>query len=265
MNTYTLSSKGKLYVFNQNRKIEKWMDIKTSLAFGLSLNGDKLICNCANGIIRIFQTETLTHLQTLPKPPCLGGANHVIGVKKEKSEAQKKHLYGDCIAAEFDDMHEIIIAVYSDGMTLIWDVNSAEKPKVMRSFISHKSAITDLDILPTSTSEITKFATCSSDKTVRLWNFYDYSDRHLRDSVRRNIYCKELEQIIYLTDDFSHFQLKDADEDEKADMIDDSQDETDKLKCVKASPDGAHIACGDGDGNIKVFDVQTSQMISDRK
>ena len=276
-NTYTLSRNGKLYVFNKNRKIEKWMDIKTTASFGLSLKDNGLICNCSNGIVRIFKTDTLSHLQTLPKPPYLGGANHIIGVKKEKSESGKKYLYADWIAAEMDENNKRMLAVYSDGMTLIWDINSIEKPKVMRAFISHKSSITGLgsvfliyffclEILSNSTSEITKFATCSTDRTLRFWNFYDYSNSTLQKLVKRNIYCKELEKIIYLSQDFSYFQCNSTeDQNEEWKMMDDTEDETHELKCLMPSPDSSMIACGDGEGNVYVYDIENSEIISDLK
>lgn len=101
-----------------------------------------------------------------------------------------------------------VVTVYSDKMILLWDLTSKDKVKVMRAFLSHNSSITGLEIMPDSTSEITKFATCSSDKTIRLWNLYDYSSSSLQQLVKRNIYCKELEKIIYTSDNYDHFKLR---------------------------------------------------------
>ena len=95
---------------------------------------------------------------TLPKPPTLGSANQVIGVKKAKAPA-KDSKYADCIASKMDGIMQRIVAFYSDGMALIWDMSSKDKPRVMRAFLSHNGQINDLEILPDSTIEITKFAT----------------------------------------------------------------------------------------------------------
>lgn len=42
---YTLSSDGKLCVFNESRKVEKWMNIKVKTAYGLTLSDHNLLCN----------------------------------------------------------------------------------------------------------------------------------------------------------------------------------------------------------------------------
>ena len=61
--------------------------------------------------------------------------------------------------------------------------------------------------MPDSTKQVTRFVTCSTDKTVRIWNFYDYADSDLKTKVKRNIYCKELEKILYTSgDSYQHFK-----------------------------------------------------------
>ena len=58
---YALASDGHLYVFTEERKLSKWMNIKVSRAFGCSIDSinDTLYCACADGIIRVFNPETL--------------------------------------------------------------------------------------------------------------------------------------------------------------------------------------------------------------
>jgi len=51
--------------------------------------------------------------------------------------------------------------------------------------------------MPDSNKDVIRFATGSNDKTIRVWNFYDYTNAELKEKVKRNIYCKELEKIIY--------------------------------------------------------------------
>lgn len=241
---YALSSNGKLCVFNENRKVEKWMNIKTNKAFGLSIAGHHLLCSCSDATVRVFSTEALEHIVTLPKPPALGAANYIIGKKKEKKSSKEDSKYADCIAAIMHDEKDRIVTMYSDSMFLIWDLSVKEKIRVMRAFLSHNSTIFDLEILPSSTIEITKFATCSTDKTIRFWNFYDYSKASLHQLVDRNSYCKELEKIIYVSDDYDHFKVpeSDTDFDEKADLDQDQADDRMKLRTLKVSPDGKHVA-----------------------
>lgn len=263
---YTLSTEGKLCIFNENRKVEKWMNIKVKMALGLNICGFNLLCNCSDGIIRVFHTETLQHILTLPKPPTLGSANQMIGAKKVKNTVSKEEAkYADCIALDMDEEKERIIAVYSDKMVLIWDLTVKEKVKVMRAFLSHKGAISDLEIMPSSTAEITKFVTCSTDKTIRFWNFYDYYNNDLQKLVKRNIYCKELEKIIYVSQEFDHFKLKISESGDETVQTGTSTDDIDlrmQLKCIKPSPDGKHIACGDATGHVRVYDIETSEELS---
>ena len=133
----------------------------------------------------------------------------MVGVKKPKSTISKEEArYADCVAVTMDGNKQRVVSVYSDKMILLWDLTSKDKVKVMRAFLGHNSSITGLEIMPGSTSEITKLATCSSDKTIRFWNLYDYSNSSLQKKVKRNIYCKELEKIIYVSDNFEHFKLR---------------------------------------------------------
>ena len=37
------------------------------------------------------------------------------------------------------------------------------------------------------------------------------------------------------------------------------------LRCLAVSPDGAHVACGDVSGNLRVFDLSTLQLVAYRE
>lgn len=238
------------------------MNIKINKAFGLVISDHNLLCNCSDGIVRVFHTDTLEHILTLPKPPTLGGANQAVGTKRVKAPTGKESKYADCIAVDMDGKKERVITVYSDGMTLIWDLTTKDKIKVMRAFFSHKTTIHDLEILPDSTVEITKFATCSIDKTIRFWNFYDYSNAELQKLVQRSMYCKELEKLIYADDDFSHFKVKENKEEVEDVSEADENNFKLQLRCLKSSPDGKHIACGDMAGQIIIYDTETCEEVA---
>lgn len=110
-------------------------------------------------------------------------------MKKTKSNLSKDEAkYADCLAVAMDGERQRVVTVYSDKMILLWDLTTIQKVKVMRAFMSHSASITGLEFMPDSTSEITKFATCSIDKTIRFWNFFDYTDPELQSLVKRNIY-----------------------------------------------------------------------------
>lgn len=56
---YALTQDGLLYVINENRKTEKWMNIKVNKAIGMRLYGSSVVCCCADGVVWIFETKTL--------------------------------------------------------------------------------------------------------------------------------------------------------------------------------------------------------------
>jgi WD40 repeat protein len=152
------------------------MNIKVDKAFSCTIAKDYLLCACTEGTIRCFDPNTLEHIITLPKPPPLGNANVEAGVKKIRIPANKESRFADTIAVSMDDQKKKIVALYSDRMLFIWDVKKLDKIGVYRTFLNHCGPIYDVEVLPESTKEITKFATASLDKTVRLWNFYDYNN-----------------------------------------------------------------------------------------
>ena len=72
---FSLACDGHLYIFDKNRKLMKWMNIKVDKAISCTMTNDLLFCGCSDGVIRVFFPKTLEHKMTLPKPPPLGTAN----------------------------------------------------------------------------------------------------------------------------------------------------------------------------------------------
>jgi WD40 repeat protein len=159
---------------------------------------------------------------------------------------------------------EKLAVLYSDRMMLIWDMKNKSKIQIHRSFLSHNSTITDLRVMPDSSKQITRFVTSSTDKTVRIWNFYDYQDSELKGKVKRNIYCKELEKIVYVQEEeFPHFKqqiVPDSDEE----VIETPPEDLEKqVRCVAVSPDGSHIATGDQYGYLRVYETETGDKLKE--
>lgn len=92
---FALACDGHLYVYDKQRKLTKWMNIKVEKAFSCTITNDHLMCGCSDGVIRVFSTKTLDHIMTLPKPPPLGSANIEAGVKKIRIPATKDSKFAD--------------------------------------------------------------------------------------------------------------------------------------------------------------------------
>ena len=76
---FAITHDGHIYVYDKQRKLLKWMNIKVPRAFSCSAQEGRLYCACSDGIIRIFDTESLQHLLSLSKPPPLGSTNLLAG------------------------------------------------------------------------------------------------------------------------------------------------------------------------------------------
>ena len=89
-----------------------------------------------------------------------------------------------------DTVNKRAVALYSDRMMFVWDVAELKTVTVLRSMYSHSGPIHDIQVVdnmhklglnekPTShprcesEDNLTKFVTCSSDRTIRFWNFID--------------------------------------------------------------------------------------------
>lgn len=97
-------------------------------------------------------------------------------MKRVRIAQNKDAEFAHTIAVSVDEQHSKIVALYSDRTLFIWDVKKIEKIGVYRTFLNHSGPIHDIELLSDSSIEITKFATCSADRTIRIWHFYDYTN-----------------------------------------------------------------------------------------
>jgi WD40 repeat protein len=165
------------------------MNIKVDRAISCTMTNDYFFCGCSDGVVRIFGTKSLDHILTLPKPPPLGTANIESGVKKIRIPATKESKFADCLGVIVDEVNMRVVVLYSDRMIFIWDIKDLEKISVYRTALSHCGPIHDIQYIPNSMeigfqdeksavslqeeSSLTKFVTCSSDRTLRFWHFTD--------------------------------------------------------------------------------------------
>ena len=61
---------------------------------------------------------------TLPKPPNFGNANWLVGDKNVKVVQKENTVYADTIAIVMDVERDKLIALYSDKLCLIWDMEN---------------------------------------------------------------------------------------------------------------------------------------------
>jgi len=129
---------------------------------------------------------------------------------------------------------------------------------------------------------LTRFVTCASDRTVRFWHFVDSaavpaaSRAKVQKGLSRNAYCKDMSRILFVQNseelkasDYEVFKAKPQDRNEEGQpvtaeadgeadevLIRRSQDIEQAIRCLRLSPDGRHLACGDWHGNVRIHNLE---------
>lgn len=104
----------------------------------------------------------------------------------------------------------------------VWDVAELKSVTVQRSMYSHSGPIHDIQVVDNShplglnskatsrlrcerEDNLTKFVTCSSDRTIRFWNFIDQNNlpshkqySEIYSSLAKNAYSKDMSQMIFI-------------------------------------------------------------------
>ncbi|XP_063372341.1 mitogen-activated protein kinase-binding protein 1 [Cydia amplana] len=249
--TYAITRSGLLCEFNSRRLLDKWVELRTTSANCMSIGAGYIFVGCAEGLVRCFAPDSLRYVTTLPRTHYLGvdvaqGLNisHMFTVPPNAR-------YPDAIALTYDDRNHKLTCVYNDHSLYVWDVRDIKRVGKSHSALYHSACIWGVDMangagtLPAGT-----FLTCSSDDTVRMWT--------LQGRSGPNIYSNELNKVVYIDPELKF--LKDADlsaaDKDKAK----SYDEKTGVRCVRISPDGAHIASGDRAGDVWIHSATGSLL-----
>jgi WD40 repeat protein len=163
-----------------------------------------------------------------------------------------------------------------------FDMYTQESSSSSSSSSASSSLVGD-NVLP-----VNSFITCSTDNTLRIWNLPNLSssssssvqdcDRQA-GKIKSNIYSKELLKIIYIDDDTSALCEADQWPNTENELLQqqpvpvkecNSNNNTNNpsnveskmgARCLKISPLGTHLATGDRNGNIRIYDLTTLQSI----
>lgn len=264
-----LTSDGHLVELKYSTKqISRWMHLKTDKGISLCLYDNSLVCGCSDGIIRIFKADTLEHIITLHRPPPLGKANIDSDIKKINISVTQDEKFADVTSLCYNNLCEKLISVYSDKTFFVWDLKKAEKIYVYRYNTFHSGSINNMDAQVTQDDTL-RIATCSDDKTLRIWNFkledFGLENQFLNLQNPRKIphiaYSKITRRIIYFSKNFNHFKVN-TDELSGKENKKEPMDEEIEITAVKFTPDFQYIIGGDNIGNIYIYNLTSFEQVN---
>nr|XP_019947162.1 PREDICTED: mitogen-activated protein kinase-binding protein 1 [Paralichthys olivaceus] len=261
--TFCITSSGLLCEFNSKRMLDKWVDLRTSVAQSLSLSEDMIFCGCADGTVRAFSPANLHFVCTLPRPHPLRTDVSAITEASHLFSTKADDRYPAAIAVTYDPLGHWLSCVYNDHSLYVWDVRDVSRVGKVHSALFHAACVWDLEVFPDVPGEMSAglssgaFLSCSADNTIRLWRIDDCSQTvHFQ-----NILSRDLLNIIYV--DGNTAALLDADCMSNTDKSGDGQmaESRTGIRTICVSPDGKHLASGDRNGMLRVHDLSCMEEI----
>ncbi|XP_077178906.1 mitogen-activated protein kinase-binding protein 1 isoform X2 [Paroedura picta] len=260
--TFCITSSGLLCEFNEKRLLDKWVELRTTVANCISVSHDYIFCGCADGTVRIFNPSNLHFVTTLPKPHFLGTDIASVTEASRLFSNMTDAKYPDTIALTFDPNNQWLSCVYNDHSLYVWDVKDPKKVGKVYSALYHSLCVWSIEVYPEvkdsnqSCLPPNSFITCSSDNTIRLWNT-ESSNIH-GAALHRNILSNDLMKIIYV--DGNTQALLDTEYNtgggaDKADVQ--AQDTKMGIRTVSVSPTGEHLASGDRIGTLRIYELKS--------
>ncbi|KAM9646613.1 mitogen-activated protein kinase-binding protein 1 [Trichechus inunguis] len=262
--TFCITSSGLLCEFSDRRLLDKWVELRTTVAHCISVSQDYIFCGCADGTVRLFNPSNLHFLSTLPRPHALGTDVASVTEASHLFSGVANARYPDTIALTFDPTNHWLSCVYNDHSIYVWDVRDPKKVGKVYSALYHSSCVWSVEVYPEVKDSNqaclppSSFVTCSSDNTIRLWNT-ESSGVH-GSALHRNILSNDLIKIIYVDGNTQALLDTELPGGDKADGS--LMDPRVGIRSVCISPNGQHLASGDRMGTLRVHELQSlSEML----
>ncbi|KAG0012011.1 mitogen-activated protein kinase binding protein 1 [Entomortierella chlamydospora] len=271
--TYAITSNGTLCLFTEGRVMEKWINLHTRGTYSVNLDERHIICACTDGIIRLFEPETLQYVGTLPKPSPVGAS---LGEKNKDHgiEDTSNSVFPDVLASQYDASSGCLICIYSDRSLYVWNIEDPHSAFISRTHMSHSDCVWGAEIIPAPNDDMVDhslspdtFITYSADGSIIFWNL----DENIsllppisspKDNDSNSPEAKgEIVNILYVDKNCkSWIQLP-----ENQDGMEPGFN-TVPVECgirtVKVSPDGKLLASGDKGGNLRVHELSSLEQVT---
>ena len=245
--------------------LNRWVNLKSPIGLSLCIYENKFIgCGCGDGIIRLFNAESLQHYITLNKIYSFGNVNIETN---QKIQNQPNSIYADIIAIQYNIFHKKLITIYSDKALFIWEINSDKTCSVYQSYIFHFGSIICMDYDVDPDNNVLKLITAGDDSTAIYWNFklddfIENNNKH--QNPKRITYSKYIRQIFYIGENYLHFKISNnkliGEDDDKNNN---ESDDIISLKSIRFSPDKKYVAMGDNIGNVYIYSLINFKLVQE--
>eukprot|EP00127_Corallochytrium_limacisporum_P004482 Clim_evm9s165 gene=Clim_evmTU9s165 len=191
-NTYAITNSGLLCCFGPEHSLDKWVDMKSKRGYSIDVNDRVIAVGLTDGVIRLFETDTLKYVGTLPKPHALGSESAIIHGKAVQTHRRNQNtVYPHAFCISLSQTSNKVNVVYSDRSLYVWDVTDVNRAQRLRYNLWHSECVWDMDVCPLPLNDPatlegtltpgrqlggeTPFTegtlmTCGADDTVRFWN-----------------------------------------------------------------------------------------------
>ena len=240
--------------------LNRWVNLKSPIGLSLCIYDNKYIgCGCGDGIIRLFNAETLQHYTSINKL-------YSFGKVVELNQKSPNNVFADIIAIQYNIFYNKLITIYSDKALFIWDINSDKTCSIYRSYIFHFGSIICMDYDVDSENNVLKLITAGDDSTAIYWNFKldDFIENNNHQNPKRIPYSKYIRQIFYIGENYSHLKISNSKligEDD--DKNNNESDDIISLKSIKFSPDKNYVAIGDNIGNVYIYSLSNFKLVQE--
>ncbi|KAK9070797.1 hypothetical protein SSX86_011199 [Deinandra increscens subsp. villosa] len=250
---YALTSSGVLCVLLDGLTITQSVNLMVEKGYALSTSQEFIACACNNGIVKLYTVGSLEYA---------GGLHYSDDNEINNTTKTQLATFPDAIACHFSTSEKLVV-VYRDQSLYIWNIYGKFQATKCCVLVSHSGCIWDIKNLSCENMHDpslacvargctggASFATCSEDGTIRLWDFA------LQSVSKQSRSTLATDQHHVITEPMDTLWLVDTGTFERESVV--SGVITKGYRSMAVSSDGKHLAAGDSDGNLHIFNLYTS-------